>query len=98
MPAKPASKNWDDIKVLMAALAVTITLGLWNLFATTDKLNITQKTVSLPPTTAPLPTQPAFRGKILLGGQAPSQQTIVVPSSRSQNAQQPAPVTRTRSS
>jgi hypothetical protein len=104
MPAKPGSKNWGDIKMVMAALAAATTLGLWNLFATIDKTNATPHTVSLqnpPPAVAANPTQPTFSGKILLGGQAPSQQTIVVQGSRSknsQNSQQPVPVTRTRSS
>lgn len=99
MPAKPGSKNSDDLKMLMAALAVATTLGLWNLFATNDKLLLTE-TVSSQPTLPPIeiasPTQPSFQGKILLGGQAPSQQIIMV--RRPHNPQQPAPVTRTRSS
>lgn len=100
MPAKPGSKNWDDLKMVMTALAAATTLGLWNLFATIDKPNTMQEIVKLsaPPAVVTNPTQPTFRGKILLGGQAPSQQIIVVQSSRSKNSQQPAPVTQTRSS
>lgn len=103
MPAKPGSKNWADIKMVMAALAAATTLGLWNLFATIDKPNKTQETVSLPtqPAVAADPTQPTFRGKIFLGGPVPSQQIIVVQSSsskNSQNSQQSAAVTQTRSS
>jgi hypothetical protein len=104
MPAKPGSKNSDDLKMVMAALAVATTLGLWNLFATNDKKILTETTVNQqtpPPIETTSPTQPAFRGKILLGGQAPSQQIIVVQRPRtnnSQNSQQPAPVTQTRSS
>jgi hypothetical protein len=104
MPAKPASKNRDDLKMLMAALAVTTTLGLWNLFATLEKPALTPKTVSLqsvPPAEAASPAQQTFQGKILLGGQAPSQQVIMVQSPRSKNpqgSQRPAPVTKTRSS
>lgn len=99
MPAKPGSKNSDDLKMLMAALAVTTTLGLWNLFATNDKPVVTEIAAdqpTLPPIEIASPTQPSFRGKILLGGQAPSQPIIVV--QRPRNPQQPAPVTRTRSS
>ena len=100
MPAKPGSKNWDDIKMLMAALAVTTTLGLWNLFANMDTPTATETTIdqqTLPPTQVASPTLPGFRGKILLGGQAPSQQIILVQRPRSQNSQ-PSPVTQTRSS
>jgi hypothetical protein len=102
VPAKHGSKNRGDIKMLMAALAITTTLGLWNLFANLDKPTTTQKTISLqtpPPTVIASPTQPAFRGKILFGGQAPSQKIIVVQRPKnSQRPQQPAPVTKTRSS
>lgn len=103
MPTKPGSKNWDDLKMVMATLAAATTLGLWNLFATIDKTTTIQEIVSLPaqPAVVAAPTQPTFYGKILLGGQAPGQQIIVVQSSRSknsQNSQQPAPVTQTRSS
>jgi hypothetical protein len=104
MPAKPGSKNRDDIKMLMAALAITTTLGLWNLFARVDQPATTQKTADLqtaPPIPVAIQTQPPFHGKILLGGQAPSQQTIVVQRPRSNNSgnsQLPAPITKTRSS
>jgi hypothetical protein len=102
MPAKPGSKNRNDIKMLMAALAVTTTLGLWNLFATLDKPATAQKTASLPsipPAVVANPAQQTFRGRILLGGQAPSQQVIVVQRPKnSRNSQPPSPVTQTRSS
>lgn len=103
MPARPGSKNWKDIKMLTAALAAATTLGLWNLFATVDQLNTTQEVASLqtpPRTVVENPAPLSLRGKILLGGQAPSQ-TIVVQrtqSKHSQSVQQPAPVTQTRSS
>jgi hypothetical protein len=100
MPSKPGSKKSDDIKILMAALAITTTLGLWNLFATIDKPTTAEKAPSVqsPPTEVASPTQPAFQGKILLGGQAPVQQTIVVQGPRLRNSQQPAPITQTKSS
>ena len=102
MPVKPGSKNRDDIKMLMAALAVTTTLGLWNLFASLDTPATTQNTASLPsipPVEAGNPTQQTFQGRILLGGQAPSQQVIVVQRPNNpRNAQRPSPVTQTRSS
>jgi len=102
MAAKPAAKHWTDLKALTAALAVTIALGLWNLFATLDNPTITEKSVgTLPPLTteAASPAQPpAFSGKIILGGQPPAPQITIVQGSRSQNSRQPAPITRTRSS
>lgn len=33
MPAKPNSRNWNDVQTAIAAVAVVLTLGLWNLFA-----------------------------------------------------------------
>jgi hypothetical protein len=103
MPARPGSKNWNDLKMLMAALTVATTLGLWNVFAQIDKQNTAQEVIELQesaPADVDNNAQPAFYGKILLGGQAPNQQVITVRtrSNRSGNAQQPAPVTQTRSS
>lgn len=101
MPSKPGSKSSDDIKMLMAALAVTTTLGMWHLFATIDKPSTTENNVGVQhplPTEVANPTQPAFHGKILLGGQAPVQQIITVKRPHPGNSQQPAPVTQTRSS
>jgi hypothetical protein len=103
MATKPVSKSWDDIKMLMAALAVATTLGLWNLLSIMDQQNTAQKTSNgqnAVPIVVENTTQPVFQGKILLGGQPPSQNVVIVRTrpGQSQNGQQPAPVTQTRSS
>jgi type II secretory pathway pseudopilin PulG len=46
MPAKPKRNNWDDVKILIAAVSVTATLGLWNVFAATDRQNAIAKAVN----------------------------------------------------
>lgn len=100
MPARPGSRNWKDIKMLTAALAAATTLGLWNLFATLDQPKTAQETPSvqsLPPTVVESAAPLAFRGKILLGGEAP-RQTIVVQRTQSKHSQNVQPVTQTRSS
>ena len=97
MPTKPGSRNWDDLKMLTATLAVATTLGLWNLFATVNKQSTSQKVAGVQnsvPSIVANTAQPALYGKVLLGGQAPSQ-TVIFLRSRSN---QPAPVTQTRSS
>ena len=93
----PAKRNWNDVKMLTATLAVATTLGLWNLFATVNKQSTSQKAVGVRDSAPSIVTntvQPASSGKVLLGGPAPSQ-TVIFLRSRSN---QPAPVTQTRSS
>src|SRR5512138_426102 len=84
---KPASRSWTDIQMVLAALSMALTLGLWNLFAEPDRVAAEQKAQQLPEVpsttavTPPLaaPAVPTQTGpiKILLGGLAP-QTTIVV--------------------
>jgi hypothetical protein len=93
----PTKRNWNDIKILTATLAAAATLGLWNLFATVNKQNTTQKVAGVQnsvPSIVVNTAQPASYEKVLLGGQPPSQ-TVIFLRSRSN---QPAAVTQTRSS
>jgi hypothetical protein len=93
----PAKRNWNDIKMLTATLAVASTLGLWNLFAMVNKQSTSQKVAGVQnsaPSIVENTAQPTSYGKVLLGGSAP-RQTVIFLRSRSN---QPAPVTQTRSS
>lgn len=56
MPAKPNSRNWNDVQTALAAVAVVTTLGLWNLFAQPSK-TVSSETATLPPPTEP-PIEP----------------------------------------
>jgi hypothetical protein len=107
MPPKSGTKSWEDVKLIFAALSITATLGLWNVFAANNEKPTVQAAVSQP-TLAPV-VQPAFHGKILLGGRPPSQTVVVVQnnskhtgsgssSNNNVQAQAPAPVTNTSSS
>ena len=103
MATKPVSKSWNDIKMVMAALAVATTLGLWNLLSIVDQQNTPPKTSNgqdPAPIVVENTTQPVFQGRILLGSRPPSQNVVIVRTRprQSQNGQQPAPVTQTRSS
>lgn len=84
-PNKPAGRGWSDIQMVLAALTMALTLGLWNLFAQPDRVAAEQQpkdAPNLPPTeaastlaapaVAPTQTGPI---KILLGGVAP--QTVI---------------------
>ena len=55
MPAKPNSRNWHDVQTAIATAAIVTTLGLWNLFATPSKTEITKSSepVLPPPTEEP---------------------------------------------
>jgi hypothetical protein len=82
MAAKPNSRNWNDIQIVIAAVSMALTLGLWNLFAGPDRevaLQRAQTPPSIEPPAAPTITQPAAPagGILLLGGSAP-QTTVIV--------------------
>jgi hypothetical protein len=91
MANKPASRNWNDIQLVIATGSMALTLAFWNQFAAPDResaMKRAQERAALPPppvqTLAPVvEVQPALQsptlptGPILLGGSAP-QTTIVV--------------------
>jgi ABC-type nickel/cobalt efflux system permease component RcnA len=60
MPAKPNSRNWNDVQTAIAAVAIVTTLGLWNLVATPKKIEVTQPSEpTIPPTEPPMELAPA---------------------------------------
>jgi hypothetical protein len=93
MANKPASRNWNDIQVVIATGAMVLTLALWNLFAEPDRaaaVKRAQEQAAQPPQqpaqiAAPVSgPQPILQGKtllgngpILLGGSAPQTQVII---------------------
>jgi len=93
MANKPASRNWNDIQIMIATGSMALTLVFWNLFAGPDRevaLKRAQEQAALLPsqpaqqTVAPMvEAQPALQesplptGPILLGGSAPQTQVIV---------------------
>ena len=95
MQNKSNAKNRDDIKVIITATALTLTLAFWNLFSGGSQKPV--QAANPEPAIAPQMQQ----GKILLGG-PPPRTTIIVSQSGSprqqnqQNRQQP--VTNTASS
>jgi cytoskeletal protein RodZ len=84
--------RWIDVKVLLAVLATTTSLLLWNVFARnsvntgTDPASRTQNTSASSSTAVP-------RTRLLLGSSAPQSSSLNSPTFRA-----PAPVTRTGSS
>jgi hypothetical protein len=53
MQNKPAPKSWNEIEMLISAIAIALTLGLWNLFASAKKPSVASADVN-----ANLPSQP----------------------------------------
>lgn len=100
MPAKPNAKNWNDLKLMLTALSVAATLGFWNLFAKPqEEPGIAGQ---LQPRAEnnqenPVAAQPAFTGKILLGGKAPQIARVIV-SAPQQPQRHHRPAARTRTS
>lgn len=98
---KPNSKNRDDLKVIITATALTLTLAFWNVFS-----NGTPKPVEVTTSLEPSVTPQAVPFKILLGGPPPkttiivSQPSVAQPRNQHNNNQQqaPKPVTKTSSS
>lgn len=101
MQNKPNAKNRDDIKVIITAVALTLTLAFWNTFSDGVQKPVQAASVV---TSAPQAAQ-AMQVKILLGG-PPPKTTIIVsqPNAAQQRNQQnnqqsaPQPVTNTASS
>jgi len=97
---KPKTKNRDDLKVIITATALTLTLAFWNLFS-----NGAQKPVQAATNLEPGVTPQVVPFKILLGG-PPPKTTIIVsqpgaaqPRNQKHNQQAaPQPVTKTSSS
>ena len=92
MANKPASRNWNDIQLVIATGSMALTLAFWNQFAAPDResaMKRAEERAALPPppaqTAAPIfvEVQPTLQpptlptGPILLGGSAP-QTTIIV--------------------
>lgn len=77
MANKPAPRNWNDVQMVLATMAMALTLGLWNLFAQPDRALAKENTETavvppLPPTEQPnLAPTPLPQIKIMLGGAAP---------------------------
>jgi len=92
MANKPQGKSWNEIQMAITAIAVTASLGFWNLFATPEKAQAAAKVVesSTPPppppptdtatvTAEPTETAMSLRPvKIIFGGEAPKVQVVQV--------------------
>ncbi len=104
MAASSKSNHWDDVKMLIATVSVTLTLGLWHVFAAAANQQERAQISNIPPQPAVIdelfvkqaePT-PGFTGKILLGGVAPQPRVVV--RSGGGGGGGGGPVTQTRSS
>jgi hypothetical protein len=56
MPPKKAARNWNDIQMAITAVAMTLMLALWNLFAGPDREAAARKAAQEPQAT-PVPTE-----------------------------------------
>ena len=91
---KPNNKNRDDIKVIITAVALTLTLAFWNLFSsgTRNPIQVTKVEPNV---------QPVSQVKILMGGPPPKTTIIISHPSVPQLRQQQSalqPITNTASS
>jgi hypothetical protein len=97
MIKKPQTKTWIEIEMAIAAIAITATIGFWNLFARPDLAASAQADEPAPTeevavAVAQVPQRTLIPGlKIILGGASPQvQQVQVVSSAPSQGAPSPS--------
>ncbi len=95
MSNKPNKRNWNEVQFFIATASMTLSLGLWNMFAGPDRAaarklaeesatqappqNINQVSPAAPTPTAFSPLPSQGITKIMLGGDAPQTQVIVQP-------------------
>ncbi len=81
-PNKPKTRNWYDVQMAIAAIAMSLTLALWNLFAGPDRAQAARKMAEEAQATPPVPTEapvvaltpaPMPIVKIIFGSSAPQQ-------------------------
>jgi hypothetical protein len=80
-------KSWGEIQLAIAAVAITVTLGFWNLFSAGQKQEVavvaSATDTEAPPTEevaqapAPTPTQRFLPVKIIFGGTPPQQKVVI---------------------
>lgn len=84
--AKRKQNTFDDVKMLIATLSISMTLAFWHIFSATANAeeqvaiaNLPQATATLEPVAVVVEPTPAptFTGKILLGGEAPQPKVVV---------------------
>lgn len=90
MPGKSKTRNWRDVQTSIAATAIVITLGLWNLFATPSKVEAVQSSDPVPPPTEPpIDSAPAVmpQVKIMFTQTAPQSSVVqqVQPAKKKKN-------------
>jgi hypothetical protein len=90
-PNKPKTRTWYDVQMAIAAVAMSLTLALWNLFAGPDRAQAARKMVEETQATPAVPTEapvvaltpaPMPIVKIIFGSSAPQQTTITTSSSQ----------------
>lgn len=81
MNTKP-QKSWGEIQLAIAAMAMTGTLALWNVFATPDSRQVVAQTGDTATPPPDVPTQEASPSprfiplKIIFGGTPPKQKAV----------------------
>jgi len=113
MPPKSTSNKWADMQLVIATIALTSVLALWNMFAGPDIEKVAEKVTEEQPTSPPTvastpapvaaPTLPPLGYTVLFGGEAPKPQVIVVQNQgggggNNNGGGGGAPVTQTKSS
>ena len=98
MTKRPTKKNWDDVKMVIATLAITSTLGFWNFFSRLEPREAATaiKKVDPPQPTATQAVQntvlvtPANAGIIYFQPNQPVLTTLSTPQAGQKSAKDPS--------
>jgi hypothetical protein len=98
MKNKPLKKNWDDVKMVITTLAITSTLGFWNIFSRLEPrvaATITGKVDPPQPTAMQtvqntLPVEPINSGTIYFQPDQPGSTTLSTPVAEQKTIKEPA--------
>jgi cytochrome oxidase assembly protein ShyY1 len=90
MANKPKSKNWNDVQMVIAAIAIALSLGFWNMFSAPAKQDLANQ-VDPAETPEPSPTPQVVptllpHVKIYLGGASPQVQQVSAPAKQAKKA------------
>ena len=91
------TNRWLDVQIVIVALALTFSLGLWNLFAGNNH-SVNSGTTSNPKVITVGASAPQPSSRIFLGGPAPQSPSFSGSAPQSSSFSAPAPVTTTGSS
>ena len=82
-PQSPKTNRWLDVQVVIATIAMTFVLALWNMFAGNNQVSVNNRNPLTTSSSPAISSAPSSPGTILLGGAAPSNSSTPLTTTRS---------------